>query len=247
MNDGPAFEVRGVTKRFRKQRALDGIELTAEPGQVTVLLGPNGAGKSTLLRVAIGVLRPDAGALVVAGRDPMRDPYGVRRRVGYVPDRPDAPPWMTVGELCRFVKAHQPSWRDELADELIASLDVPRSTRLGAMSKGQAMKAMLVLGLAHDPDVLLLDEPFGGLDPLVREDVLRAVIGALRQERRTVICATHELDVAARIADRVAILVEGKVMAHGSVADVLGSDDPVDLPRGLHDALASAAKESVSC
>jgi ABC-2 type transport system ATP-binding protein len=194
--------------------------------------------------MALGMLTPHAGGLVVAGFDPMRSPDEVRRRVGYVPDRPDAPPWMTIEELCRFSRAHQPTWNDGIAAELIETLGVPRGARLGTMSKGQGMKAMLVLALAHDPDVVLLDEPFGGLDPLVREDVLRAVLGALRTERRTVVCATHELDVAARIADRIAILVEGRLCRHGTIAELLGDDEPADLPRGLQAALADAAAAS---
>lgn len=115
------------------------------------------------------------------------------------------------------------------------------------MSKGQGTKAMLVLALAHEPGVLLLDEPFGGLDPLVREDVLRAVLGALPEGGRTVLCATHELDLAARIAEDVALLADGRVRAHGTVAEVLGDDEPADLPRGLHDALAAAVREEMPC
>ena len=246
-DQGIAFRAVGLEKRYRRVRALDGLDLELEPGRVTVLLGENGAGKSTLLRTALGVVKPERGAVVVAGHDPLRRPDEARRRVGYVPDRPDAPPWMTIAELCRFSRAHQPRWCDRTADELIDAFDVPRATRLGAMSKGQGTKAMLVLALAHDPEVLLLDEPFGGLDPLVREDVLRAVIGALRSERRTVLCATHELDVAARIADRVAIVAAGRVLRHGTVGELLGGAEPADLPRGLHDALAAATREVVTC
>jgi ABC-2 type transport system ATP-binding protein len=183
----------------------------------------------------------------VLGSDPAREPDAVRARVGYVPDRPDAPPWMTVDELCRFVRAHFAAWNDAAVESLVDQLGVPRGVRLGALSKGQAMKAMLVLALGHDSDLLLLDEPFGGLDPLVREDVLRAVLGALRAERRTVLCATHELDVAARLADRVVLLADGRVRAHGSVASVLGVAEPSDVPRGLGEALRSAVQEVAPC
>ncbi|MCA8943532.1 MAG: ABC transporter ATP-binding protein [Planctomycetes bacterium] len=243
------FQAKGLVKRFRRTHALDGFDLRLEPGQVTVLLGANGAGKSTLLRLALGVLRPNAGELTVLGMDPLRKPDAIRERTGYVPDTPDAPPWMTIGELCRFSRAHYPSWNEELVDSLIESLDVPRTTRLGQMSRGQGMKAMLVLALAHEPELLLLDEPFGGLDPLVREDVLRAVIDSVRTGERTILCATHELDVAARIADRVAIIADGRVRKHGTVEGVLGSDEVAEVPRALHDALAQAVagEEVGSC
>ncbi len=255
MTSNSPFITQGVTKRYRRTVALDALDFELAPGQVTVLLGANGAGKSTLLRLALGVLKPQSGALQVAGFDPLRNPDAVRRRVGYVPDRPDAPPWMTIERLCRFSAAHYPNWDPQCADSLIGTLDVPRRQRLGKMSKGQAMKAMLVLALSHDPDLLLLDEPFGGLDPLIREDVLRAVLGAIRTPRRTVLCATHELDLAARLADRVAILAEGKLQAHGTVAEVLQAEEPTDLPRGLHQAIAAATtprpgaprRERMSC
>ncbi len=231
-----------VVMRFGRTVALDGLDLQVEPGKVTVLLGPNGAGKSTLMRLAIGVLRPRSGTLSVLGRDPVREPDAVRRRVGYVPDRPDAPAWMRLNELLRFAAAHWPGVDLDTARALADRLAVPVDTRLGAMSKGQAMKTMLVLALAHDPELLMLDEPFGGLDPLVREDVLRGVLGALRDDRRTVLCATHELDVAARIADRVAVVTAGVLRAHGTVDEVLGDGaaEVADVPRRLHEALERA-------
>ncbi len=241
------FAARGLTKRFGRALALDGLDLELVSGQTTVLLGENGAGKSTLLRLALGVLRPHRGSLIVAGRDPWRDPDSVRRSVGYVPDRPDAPSWMTIVELCRFMAAHQPGWHVSHSEDLIERLDIPRERKLGQMSRGQAMKVMLVLAVGHDPDVLLLDEPFGGLDPVVREEVLRTVIGAMQTDGRTILCATHELDVAARIADRVAIIADGRVRRHGAVAEVLNGDDSAELPRGLHDALVAATEEVVPC
>ena len=124
-------------------------------------------------------------------------------------------------DLMRFARAHYATWNDALAQELIDQLAVPVKTKLGDLSRGEGMKVMMVLALAVEPELLLLDEPFAGLDPVVRDDVLRAVIGALRQGERTVLCATHELDVAARIADRVAVLEGGRIAAHGTLTEVL--------------------------
>jgi len=123
---------------------------------------------------------------------------------------------------------------------------VPLRTRFKAMSRGQGMKAMLAAALAPEPDLLLLDEPFAGLDPLVREQVLAGVVEALKVGERTVLCATHELEIAARIADRIAVLQGGKVVQHGSLAEVLGEEEPVQVPSGLHRVLAAAAAGGIA-
>lgn len=241
---GLALDVRGVTKRFGKKTVLDDLSLAVEPGEVLVMLGENGVGKSTLMRLVLGLLRPDAGSITVAGLDPMKDAKGVRRAVAYVPDKPDVYPWMTVPDLFRFLKPHYPKWSTARAKDLADALRVPLDVRFKDLSRGQGMKAMLAAALAQDPDVLLLDEPFAGLDPLVREDVLKGVIRELREGRRTVICATHELDAASRIADRVAVVAAGRVARIGTVAEIVGSEEePADAPRRLEGVLAAVAAE----
>ncbi|MEZ5962425.1 MAG: ABC transporter ATP-binding protein [Planctomycetota bacterium] len=266
MND--VLELRGVCVAFGKRRVLDGLDLRLEPGKVTVLLGCNGTGKSTLLRLLLGVLRPRAGSVRVFGRDPLRAHREVLQRVGYVPDVPDVYPWMTPRQLLAFLQPHYrrsavepgPSrckagamagnfcrptiaaFELERAHALAARLDVPLDVRFGRLSRGQGMKAMFAAALAPDPELLLLDEPFAGLDPLVREEVLQGLIGELRDGERTVLCATHQLDIAARIADRVAVLHGGKVVRHGELDEVIGTGSEGgqagNLPTRLHHVLA---------
>ena len=236
------FMVEGLCKRFGRREVLRGLDLRVEPGTVTVLLGENGAGKSTLLRLAQGTLKPDAGRVLVLGRDPLREATAVRRGIGFVPDVPDAPEWMTPRDLLRFLAPHYPTFDRAHAAALAERLRVPLTTRFRALSRGEGMKAMLVAALAHRPALLLLDEPFAGLDPLAREEVLAGVIESLREERRTVLCTTHDLDVAARIADRIAILAHGRISTHGTVAAVLGKEEPVQIPAALRDALAEAVR-----
>ncbi len=238
----PALVAKGLSMRFRRKVVLERLDWTVEAGHVTVLLGANGAGKSTLFRLALGLLDPAAGSIEVGGLSPRRDATAVRRAVGYVPDKPDVYPWMTVADLFRFLAPHFPRWSSDRARATAESLAVPLDVRFRDLSRGQGMKAMLAAALAQDPEVLLLDEPFAGLDPMVRDDVLKGVVRELQDGRRTVICATHELDAAARIADRVAILASGRIAKEGTLASILGSDDePAAAPERLHDVLAAAA------
>lgn len=242
----PALVAKDLSMRFRRKVVLDRLDWTVPQGTVTVLLGENGAGKSTLFRLALGLLDPKEGEIEVGGLSPRRNPTAVRRAVGYVPDKPDAYPWMTVLDLFRFLAPHHPRWSKARAVETAEALAVPLDVRFRDLSRGQGMKAMLAAALAQDPEVLLLDEPFAGLDPLVKDEVLAGVVRWLRDGRRTVVCATHELDAAARIADRVAILASGRIAKEGTLAEVSGSDDePAAAPSLLHEALASAAGKGV--
>jgi len=235
------FVASSLTKRFRRKVALDALSLELQPGAVTVLLGPNGAGKSTLLRLALGVLRADSGSIRVCGMDPVRRGRAVRQRVGYVPDRPDAYSWMTPLDLFRFLRPQYPTWNQDRAVRTAEAWRVPLRTAFRGPSRGEGMKAMIVAALAPEPELLLLDEPFAGLDPIVREEVLRGVVGELAAEGRTILCATHDLDVAARIADRVAMLVDGRIVKHGSLEEILGeAQEPARAPARMVDVLAQA-------
>ncbi|MHC4954696.1 MAG: ABC transporter ATP-binding protein [Planctomycetota bacterium] len=219
------LSARGLSKRFRCNAVLKGFDLELERGRVTVLLGRNGSGKSTFMKLCLGLLKPDSGAIRVCGHDPLRRARRVRQAVGYVPDKPDCYQWMTPEELYRFLAPQYPTWNPDEVARLVDTLSVPLETPFRGLSRGEGMKAMLVAALASTPELLLLDEPFAGLDAVVREEVLRGVIGALREGEQTVLCTTHDLDVAARIADDVAMLSAGRIIAHGPLADVLGSED----------------------
>jgi len=247
MND--VVTLSGLGVRYGRKRVLDGLSLSLAPGQVTVLLGQNGTGKSTLMRVLLGVMRPREGTVRMFGLDPLQHHRDVLQRVGYVPDVPDVYPWMNAKDLFKFLAPQYPTWNKGRCRKLCKQLDVPMKTRFKAMSRGQGMKTMLVAALSSEPDLLLLDEPFAGLDALVREEVLQGVLGALKDGDReiTVLCATHELDIAARIADRVAVLQDGKLHQHGTLAEVLGEEEPAQVPSGLQQMLATAAQhEEVS-
>ena len=135
-------DVRGLVVRFSRRHVLEGLDLPLHAGACTVLLGANGAGKSTLLRVLLGVLRPNGGHVRVFDRDPLRAHRAVLQRVGYVPDVPDCPPWMTPAELFAFLRPQYPTWNDTLCDELAARYAVPLHTKFRTLSRGQGMLAM---------------------------------------------------------------------------------------------------------
>ncbi len=240
------ISVRGLTKSFRRKPVLQDLDLELAPGEVTVLLGANGAGKSTLLKLCIGLLKPNRGEVRVLGLDPIKQQGKLLRRVGYVPDVPDVYDWMKPRDLYRFLKPHYPTWDQDYCDHLCAQLDIPHDTKFGQMSRGQGMKTMLTAALAPKPELLLLDEPFGGLDPLVRDEVLHGVIGALRDEKVSVLCSTHELELASLLADRVAVMAQGRIERYDEVEKV--AEPVAPLPSGLKNALRDAQGSRVgSC
>ena len=217
----PILEAVALGQRFGRREVLADLSLTLPPGTITVLLGSNGAGKSTFLRLALGLLRPSAGSVSVCGHDPCRGNVA-RRSIGFVPDRPDVYGWMTGQELFRFLAPQYPTWNGELAFELAEHMGVPLATRFARLSRGEGTKCMLAAALATSPPLLLLDEPFAGLDPLARDEVLAAFLATLSTETTTTLLATHDLDVASRVADRIALLENGRVQVR-----------PNDAPAGL--------------
>jgi ABC-2 type transport system ATP-binding protein len=158
-----------------------------------------------------------------------------------VPAVPDAYAWMTASDLFRYLAPHYPRWSDARAAELVRALRVPTDRAFKHMSRGEGMKAMLAAALAPDPEVLLLDEPFAGLDPLVKDAVLREVIAAVGERERAVLCVTHDLDVAARLADRVAVLAGGRIARDGPVSEFAAPAESTVTPHALRRALAHAA------
>ena len=166
LGNGPfAVTTRGLAKRFGSVRALDGLDLQVPEGAVYVLVGPNGAGKSTLIRTLMGLVRYQAGAVNVLGRDPADRGAEVRAGIGYVPeDYRVGYAWMTVGRLLEHQAVYHPSWDAEYARQLRARYEIDPGRKCHTLSKGQSRRVQLVLALAHRPPLLLLDEPTDGLD-----------------------------------------------------------------------------------
>jgi ABC-2 type transport system ATP-binding protein len=219
-NEVPGIDVKGLGVRFGRRFVLDDLALEVPRGSVTALVGRNGAGKSTLLRVLVGALVPDAGHARVLGIDPAREGARVRARCGYVPDRIEVATWMRGTDWLAFVARFYPTWSAADAQRWIGAVELDARQRVCDMSKGARTKLALVAALAHAPELLLLDEPFSGLDVGVRRAVTTAVLTSLRDEARTVLLVSHSIRDVERIADRVAVLDGGRIVRAGDIEDV---------------------------
>ena len=214
------IETRALTMRFGKNEVLKNVTLDVADGSVTALLGRNGIGKSTLLRILVGFYPPTTGFARVLGLDPRTRGPDVRRLVGYVPDRLELPKWMTIDDHFRFLEPFYPTWDKAFVREMSQRLDIDPKAKIATLSKGQKAKHALVAALAHRPKLLLLDEPFSGLDPIVRHEVLTAVMGHLRDDGRSVLVVSHSMSDVERVADRVVVLDEGRITMDADLEDV---------------------------
>jgi ABC-2 type transport system ATP-binding protein len=216
----PAISVYSVTKQFGKKAALNGLELSIPKGSVYAVLGRNGAGKSTLMQLLLGLLEPTSGTMSVLGLDPVKDCIELRRRVGYIPERLPMYEWMTIAEILRFVAAQYPVWSTTTEAELVAKFRLPIDQRIRTLSRGQRALLTLVLAMAHEPELVLLDECTSGMDALAREEFDRSVIDLLHDSGRTVVFASHQIAELDRLCDWVGIVHEGRLLLQMPVEDL---------------------------
>jgi len=208
----PIVELRRVTRQFGNKTALDEVSLSVPRGGVFGLIGGNGAGKTTLIKHILGLLKAQSGSVRVFGLDPVENPVGTLGRIGYLSEDRDLPNWMRVGELMRYTQAFFPNWDVAYAEDLREAFDLDGNAKVKHLSRGQRARAGLLAALAHRPELLVLDEPSSGLDPVVRRDILGAIIRTIADEGRTVLFSSHLLDEVERVADRVAIIHQGRIM-----------------------------------
>lgn len=216
----PAIQLCSLSKRYGRATAVDGLDLVVPNGAVLGLLGPNGAGKSTTLRMLMGLLRPTSGSVRVLGLDVFRHPGRVKQRVGYVPESPQIYRWMTVAEVMRFVRNLYATFSDDQCARLLDLFHLPAGKRVRQLSKGMLAKLSLAVALAHDPKLLILDEPLSGLDPIARDEFLDGVLQGLCGSERTVVFSSHQLDEVNRLSDRVAVLNAGRLLVHCSLDEL---------------------------
>ena len=236
-----AFE--GVTVRYGRNVACDEVSLSVQPGNVYALLGRNGAGKSSLIRCLLGHQRATAGRPLLFGEDSWKYRTRAMRRVGVVPEQPDAPVSMSARQLSRFCRPLYPRWDEK---ELLQRLDrgsVRTDVPFGQLSRGQQQQVMLAMALGHAPELLVLDDPTLGLDVVARKGLLEELIGELADRGTTVLVATHDLARFEGVATRIGVLVTGRLLLDGELEGlkarfkrvVVRVDDPTasaDLAKG---------------
>ncbi|HUB26268.1 MAG TPA: ABC transporter ATP-binding protein [Tepidisphaeraceae bacterium] len=211
---------QSVVKQFGSKRVLDGLDLEIPPGAVVGLLGTNGSGKTTLLKCAVGLLRPQSGEIRLLGEPAWNLSAGVKRRLGYVPQVISLFPWLKVAELIRYTASFYANWNSDLSDRLMRQWDLPVHDRVGTLSVGQLQKLSILTAVSHEPDLVLLDEPAASLDPLARRQFLQLIIDLAEPGKRTVVFSTHITSDLERVADRVAILKQGRIAHYGTLDDL---------------------------
>jgi ABC-2 type transport system ATP-binding protein len=207
-----AIEMQGVHKSFRRKQVLSGLSLNVERGKTFAFLGLNAAGKTTAIRMLLGLLKRDGGEIRVLGLDPEQEPLKVRSRVGYLAEDQQMYGWMRVEEILRFVAPFYATWDHDLALKYVREFELPLETKIKHLSKGQNVRLGLVLALAHRPEVVILDDPVLGLDPVMRKQFNRDLIMHLQGEGRTVFYSSHLLYEVEPVADEVAILHGGRLV-----------------------------------
>ena len=214
-----AIEARALTKSFGRTVALDGLDLTVRTGEVHAFLGPNGAGKTTTIRILLGLLRKDGGQVVLLGGDPWRDAVSLHRRLAYVPGDVTLWPSLTGGQIIDLLGRLRGGLDAKRRQELTERFDLDPAKKTRAYSKGNRQKIALIAALASDAELLLLDEPTAGLDPLM-EAAFRQCVNEERSDGRTILLSSHILAEAEALSDRVTIIRAGRAVETGTLAEM---------------------------
>jgi len=216
----PPIDIRGVRKAY-PHFTLGPIDLQIPRGRVLGLIGPNGAGKSTLLRILMGLVRPDSGEVAVLGRAMPESERWIKARLGFVSEDMALYGAKSLRWHMELVARVQGAWDASRAAELVERLSLNPGQRMGGMSRGQQVKAMLILALARRPEVLILDEPTAGLDPLVRHELMQLLANS-RDERQVIVFSSHHGEDVSALADDVVFLHGGRIIEEAPVARFLG-------------------------
>lgn len=220
MNNSKIVEMNKISKSFGKSVALDNVDLDIHPGRIIGLLGANGSGKSTLLRHMIGLYLPDGGICTTFGCDASELGPKELARIGYVHQEGELLDWMTVRQLIRYVAAYYPNWNKELEAKYVADFELPLKKRVGSISPGQRQRLAILLAIGFDPELLILDEPAAGLDPIARGQFLDLMLHLIQDEKRTIIISSHILSDVEKVIDHVLIMKEGELLRDCSFDDL---------------------------
>ena len=217
------LRLQGLKVAFGAQRVLDGLDWSLPTGQVVGLLGRNGAGKTTLIETLLGLREPDAGAALLFGQPAEHLSDDARARIGYVPQRSDLFEWLTADQLLAYFRSFYPRWNTAKVDGLMARWDIARDKPIRKLSGGQQQRLSIIRALAHEPELLVLDEPVASLDPAARRDFLGELVDQVIDRHTSIVFSTHILSDLERVAVDVAFLSGGRIALHAPLDELLES------------------------
>ncbi len=223
---------RVVRAYQRGADVLRGISFSLDPGEVVGLLGKNGAGKTTLMRIAMGMIEAQKGSVKIFGLDPRKDALEVKRRVGYVSEDQILPEFLTVAEIIRLHRGFFPTWDGALERRLFERFSLSPKAKIKTLSKGQARQVALLCAVAHRPELLLLDEPAGGLDPSARREFLETSIQLLNEAGTSILFSSHYMTDVERMAGRIVMIHEGRLLLDNTLDDLREKYSLVLVPHG---------------
>ncbi len=221
------IRAENLSKTYRGVSALESLSIEIPEGGIYGLIGPNGAGKSTTIKILMNIIRAASGRAELLGVDSTRIKAAELARIGYVSEDQEAPRWMTVEGLMAYLKPFYPGWDDALAGELIGDFNLPPKCKIGELSRGMRMKAALASVLAYRPELLILDEPFAGLDPLVRDELIEGLM--LAAEHTTMLISSHDLAEIESFVSHVGYLDRGRLQFSEEMASLAGRFREVEI------------------
>ena len=214
------LEFRDVHRGYGHGDVLAGLDLQIKQGEVIGLLGQNGSGKTTLIRLVMGMLKPEKGAVKVFGEDPRRDPVATRRRIGYVAEDQELPPFLKVRDVIGMYRGLYEKWDETFATDLMQRFELPPARRIKDLSRGQARQVALLCAVSHRPDLLILDEPAGGLDPAARREFMETSIRLLNEEGTTILFSSHHMNDVERMASRLVMIHQKQKWIDSDLDDI---------------------------
>jgi ABC-2 type transport system ATP-binding protein len=227
------IEFKNIYRAYTKGvNVLDGVTFSVKPGEVVGLLGRNGAGKTTLIRIAMGMLDPQKGSVRLFGLDPRLQPMEVKQRVGYVSEDQILPAFLRIEAVIDLHRTLFPNWDDDAARDLLERFRLSPRAKIGSLSKGQARQVALLCAVSHKPEILLLDEPAGGLDPAARREFLETSIQLLNEAGSTILFSSHHMTDVERMAGRIVMIHDGRILVDSELDQLREEFSIVLVPYG---------------
>jgi ABC-2 type transport system ATP-binding protein len=233
------IETHQLRRRYGRADAVHGLDLNVPAGSIFAFIGPNGAGKTTTIKVLMNLLEPTSGEARVLGVDSRRLSPRERAQIGYVSENQRLPDWMTIRQLLDYCRPFYPTWDRELEAKMLREFDLPPDRKIKQLSRGMAMKTALLSSLAYRPKLLVLDEPFSGLDPLVRDEFVHGMLEVSQQGDWTIFISSHDIGEVEQLADQVGLIDAGRMDFSESIETLQGRFRRIEVTLGAGEAVVA--------